>query len=173
MTLQKLLDRLSRLAGKHRMVRLINFWPPYLGAGIRIDRVTEDLRRVEVSMRLTPLNSNYVGTHFGGSLYAMCDPFFMFIAIENLGRDYIVWDKAASIRFVKPGRGKVRAVFELSEEQLAAMREAADRDGRTDVTLPAEVRDEQGDVVARLEKVIYVRRKDARRPEATSRSAAG
>lgn len=67
------------------LFHLINFYPPFFGAGIRIKKISEDKTTVEVQMKLTFWNRNYVGTQFGGSLYAMTDPFFMLILIENLG----------------------------------------------------------------------------------------
>jgi hypothetical protein len=97
---------------------LLNIWPPFLGAGIHIRRLAADWKEIDVEMKLRWWNANYVGTHYGGSLYSMADPFFMVMLIENLGNDYIVWDKAASIRFKKPGRGKMTASFRLSEEQI-------------------------------------------------------
>jgi acyl-coenzyme A thioesterase PaaI-like protein len=95
--------------------RLVNFYPPMLGAGIRSRSVDE--RTVDVEMKLTAFNRNIVGVHFGGSLYAMCDPWFMLILMHTLGRDYIVWDKAAGIRFVRPGRGTVRAHFHIPQSR--------------------------------------------------------
>ena len=68
--------------------RLINFYPPFFGAGVRARQVDEHTVRVE--MKLTFLNQNAVGTHFGGSLYSMCDPWFMLILMRLLGRDYFV-----------------------------------------------------------------------------------
>ena len=97
---------------------VLNLWPPYLGAGVRVTRLRSDWKEVDVEMKLRFWNSNYVGTHFGGSLYSMVDPFYMLMLIENLGRDYIVWDKSASVRFKKPGKGKVSASFRLSDEQI-------------------------------------------------------
>ena len=85
----------------------MNLWFPFLGAGIRVTRLQSDWKAIDVEMKLRSWNSNYVGTHYGGSLYSMTDPFYMLMLIENLGRDYIVWDKAATIRFRKPGKGKV------------------------------------------------------------------
>jgi hypothetical protein len=96
---------------RKRLLRFIRFYPPFLGAGIRLKSISEDMRTIEVEMPLRFWNRNYVGTQFGGSLYTMCDPFFMLILINNLGPDYIVWDKAATIRFKKPGKGLVQAVF--------------------------------------------------------------
>lgn len=96
----------SRLARKARFLRwALNFYPPYLGAGVRVRHISADLRLVRVKMVLRWYNRNYVGTQFGGSLYSMVDPFFVLMLMENLGPDYIVWDKAANIEFVSPGGG--------------------------------------------------------------------
>jgi acyl-coenzyme A thioesterase PaaI-like protein len=140
---------------------LLNLYPPYLGAGVRV-RQTPDKRGFNVRMRLSVFNRNYVGTHFGGSLYTMCDPFFMLILYRELGRGYVVWDKAATIRFLRPGKGTVRATFEIPPERVEEIRAAADRDGKVEPTFRVEVINEQGNVVAEVEKLVYVRRKDAR-----------
>lgn len=103
---------------KKRNMRLyMNVWPPFVGAGIRVTRLDADWRAIDVEMKMRFWNSNYVGTHYGGSLYSMTDPFYMLMLIENLGRDYIVWDKAATIRFRKPGTGKMRAEFRLTSQR--------------------------------------------------------
>lgn len=138
--------------------RFINFYPPLLGAGIRSRNVDE--RTVDVEMKLTAFNRNIVGVHFGGSLYAMCDPWFMLILMRALGRDYIVWDKAAGIRFVRPGRGTVRAHFHIPPSRVDEIRAAADRDGKVEPTFNVDVLDTQGQVVAQVEKLLYVRRKN-------------
>ncbi len=139
------------------MLRWINIWPPLLGAGIRV-RWHSD-KAVDVEMKLRTWNRNYVGTHYGGSLYSMADPFYMLMLMENLGRDYIVWDKTASIRFRKPGRGKVRAEFRLTEGQLDEIRNKLMTQDKYEPTFLVEVRDEAGDVVAEVQKVLHVRRK--------------
>ena len=137
--------------------RLINFYPPLLGAGIR-SRTIDDLT-IHVEMKLTALNRNIVGVHFGGSLYAMCDPWFMLIMMRALGSDYIVWDKAASIKFVSPGRGTVKAVFQIPQERVNEIRAAADRGEKIEPTFSVDVLGEQGQVVAHVEKLLYVRKK--------------
>ncbi len=142
---------------------LVNLYPPYLGAGIRVTHVADDFHAVEVRMKLHFWNQNYVGTHFGGSLYAMADPFFMIMLMELLGPGYVVWDKAGTVRYRRPGRGTVRARFEIPPDRLDAIRAAADRDGRTEPTFTVEIRDAKGEVVAEVDKVISVRRKDAPR----------
>ena len=137
---------------------LVNFYLPYMGAGIKITNITEDFRRFDVSMKLRLYNRNFVYSHFGGSLYAMADPFYMFILMENLGTKYIVWDKAAKIDFVKPGTGTVLATFEVNEEELNAIKEEVDAKGKMNKIVHAEIKSETGEVIARVEKVLYIRK---------------
>ncbi len=143
------------------MRTLLNVWPPFLGAGIRVTRLQPDWREVDVRLKLHRWNSNYVGTHYGGSLYSMADPFYMLMLIENLGRDYIVWDKAASIRFKQPGRGTVFARFRLSQVQLDEIRAALKLEPKIERTFAIEVKDESGAVVAQIEKLIHIRKKES------------
>jgi acyl-coenzyme A thioesterase PaaI-like protein len=139
------------------MLRAINIWPPLLGAGIRVR--WRSSRVVDVEMKLRPWNRNYVGTHYGGSLYSMTDPFYMLMLMENLGRDYIVWDKAANIRFRKPGKGKVKAEFRLSDAQIDEIRDKLTSQEKYEPTFLIEVKDEAGEVVAEVQKVLHVRHK--------------
>jgi hypothetical protein len=138
---------------------LLNIWPPFLGAGIRVRRLASDWKEIDVEMKLRWWNRNYVGTHYGGSLYSMADPFFMVMLIENLGKDYIVWDKAASIRFRKPGRGTVSACFRLSDEQVGEIRQALNSQEKIERVFTVEVKDQSGSVVAEVEKLLHIRRK--------------
>jgi acyl-coenzyme A thioesterase PaaI-like protein len=140
------------------MLRAINFWPPFFGAGIRV-KWSPDHKSVDVEMKLRFWNRNYVGTHYGGSLYSMTDPFYMLMLMDNLGPGYIVWDKAASIRFRKPGKGKVRAEFRLSEEQLDDIRSKLATQEKYEPTFLVEVKNEAGEVVAEVQKVIHIKRK--------------
>lgn len=144
---------------KSDLFKLMNLWPPFLGAGIRVKKIAHDFTAITVEMKLRRWNKNYVGTQFGGSIYAMTDPFYMLMLMENLGKDYIVWDKAADIRFKKPGRGKLTAHFNLSKERIAEIKSAADNNYKTEPKFTVEVRDEAGDVVAEVDKVLYVRHK--------------
>ncbi len=145
---------------KRHMRMFMNLWPPFLGAGIRVKRLQPDWKEIAVEMKLRRWNSNYVGTHYGGSLYSMTDPFFMLMLIENLGRDYIVWDKSASIRFRKPGKGKVSAIFRLSDEQIEEIRQALKTEEKIERTFMVEVKDESGAVIAEVQKLLHVRKKD-------------
>ena len=146
---------------KRHLRWLVNLWPPFLGAGIRVKRFQTDWKAIDVEMKLRFWNTNYVGTHFGGSLYSMTDPFYMLMLIENLGRDYIVWDKSASIRFRKPGKGKVVVSFRLSDEQIEGIRQQLRTLEKIEPTFMVEVKDQNGDVVAEVQKVLHVRKKQS------------
>lgn len=144
---------------KSNMRVLLNFWPPLLGAGIRVTRLDSDWRAVDVEMKLRRWNRNYVGTHYGGSLYSMTDPFYMVMFIENLGRGYVVWDKSASIRFRRPGRGTVRAEFRLSGEQIEEIRRVLEKEERIEREFGVDVKDADGQVVAEVKKLLHFRRR--------------
>jgi hypothetical protein len=142
-----------------KLQRWVNLYPPYLGAGVRVTRVSDDFRNVEVEMPLRFYNRNYVGTHFGGSLYSMCDPFYMLMLINILGPEYIIWDKAATIRFKKPGKGLVKASFHVTEEQITEIRASAEAQHKVEPQFQVVVKDAEGDVVAEIDKLLYVRKK--------------
>jgi len=149
-----------KAAWQRHMRRFMNLWPPFLGAGIRVKRQSPDWTEIDVEMKLHWWNRNYVGTHYGGSLYSMADPFFMVMLIQNLGKAYIVWDKSASIRFKKPGRGTVSASFRLSQEQIGEIKQALTSQEKIERVFTVEVKDESGNVIAQIEKLLHVRRKD-------------
>jgi hypothetical protein len=146
---------------KRHLGLLMNLWPPLLGAGIRVTRFARDFKEIHVEMKLRRWNTNYVGTHYGGSLYSMTDPFYMLMLLENLGRDYIVWDKSASIRFRKPGKGTVSATFRLSDADLAEIRTALETAPKIDRVYHVNVTDQAGTIVAQVRKEIYIRKKAA------------
>jgi hypothetical protein len=162
-----LLQLLGGTKSSHALRRWINFWPPFLGMGIRIQRIAPDMKAVDVEMKLHFWNANYVGTHFGGSLFAMTDPFYMLMLMAKLGRDYIVWDKAATIRYRKPGKGTVRAEFRLSDSQIDDIREKLKTLPKYEPVFSVEVKDEAGVVIAEVEKVLHVRKKQA--PDSSGR----
>ena len=140
----------------------MNLWPPFLFSGIHITEMSQDWRHVRVELRHRPWNRNFVGTHFGGSLFAMTDPFRMLPVMRSLGPDYIVWDKAGEIEFVKPGRGTVHASFDLDDALLDELRRATANGEKVLRWFDADVLDAQGELVARTRKQLYVRRKPGR-----------
>ncbi|GEM_PF-50218 len=138
---------------------IVNSWPPYLGAAIAVEEIARDWRTIRVAMKLRWYNRNYVNSHFGGSLFSMTDPFYMLMLIRNLGRDYVVWDMAARIQYLKPGRGKVRAVFSLDAERLDDIRGKAESGQKLTEIFLVDVIDAQGEKVATVKKTLYIRKK--------------
>lgn len=136
-----------------------NFFPALRGTGARIDYVSDDLREVRVRLPLNWRTRNYVGTIYGGSMYGAVDPFYMVMLIRNLGPDYVVWDKAASIRFRKPGRGTLYARFTLDEAELDSIRRQLDGQRSIDRIYKVDLTDAEGTVHASVEKTIYIARK--------------
>ncbi|WP_323751204.1 DUF4442 domain-containing protein [Marinobacter sp.] len=149
-------------ASASSMRHVLSTFAPYLGAGIKVTHIADDFSKASVEMKQRWYNTNYVGTHFGGSLYSMVDPIYMLLLMRKLGNDYVVWDKAASIDFVRPGKGRVTAHFELTEEKLAEIRLATAEGDKCLPEWTLDIIDESGEVVAKVNKILYVRKKKAR-----------
>jgi hypothetical protein len=144
---------------KNNLKIMFNLWPPLMGAGIRITRIQPDWKEIDVEMKLRRWNANYVGTHYGGSLYSITDPFYMVMFIEILGPDTIVWDKSASIRFRRPGRGTVFAKFRITDEQIAEIREALKKEEKIDREFSVDVKSGDGEIIAEVKKLLQFRNK--------------
>ncbi len=154
-----LFRKVAKLIPHSWMICMINTWRPFRGAGIKITRATKDFKEIQVEMRLKWFNKNYVGTHFGGSLYSMTDPFYMIMLINNLGSNYIVWDKAARIEFKKPGKGRVSVSFKFSDEEIAEIKKQADSLPKYIFDKEAVVVNDSGEVIAQVTKTLYVKKK--------------
>ena len=142
--------------------RLINLWPPFLASGIRLTRLDADYRTAEVVLKAHWYNLNYVGVHFGGSLFAMTDACYMIMFMHVLGKGYYVWDQSATIDYLIPGRGTVSARFEIPEERLHEILRNTAGGGKYLPQFTAEILDAEGDVVARVLKTIYIRKKPSK-----------
>ena len=142
-----------------KMRWMFNLFPAYRGSGARVTYISDDFRELRVKLPLTWRTRNYVGTIFGGSLYASIDPMYMIMLIKLLGRDYMVWDKAASIRFRRPGRSTLTATFRLDDAELEAIRNQTANGEPLDRTYNVDLVDAEGVVHASVEKVIYIKRK--------------
>jgi acyl-coenzyme A thioesterase PaaI-like protein len=138
--------------------RMMNLWPPFLATGVRVQHIAPDWRQVRVKLVKTPLTTNYFGTQFGGSMFAMVDPFFVIMLVHNLGPEYVVWDQRAEIEYLAPGRTSVHAELTVTEDDVAEIREAADRGDRVRHWFGCDLVDRDGAVVARVRKQTYVRR---------------
>ena len=139
--------------------KAINFYGPFLGAGVRLEEMTKDYRYARVTMPLRFYNKNYMGTQFGGSLYSMVDPWYMLMLIKNLGREYIVWDKGATIQFKKPGTGTVQAEFRLNQEIIEEIKLHVKENKKMDYIFKVEVKDQSGKLICEVDKVVYIRKK--------------
>ena len=139
--------------------RILNLWPPFLFAGIRVLEVSDDMHHARVVLKRHWYNRNFVGTHFGGSLFAMTDPFWMIMTLDRLGEDYIVWDKSAEIEFVEATKAPVYAEFRLDDATIDEIRAASAGGEKYLRWFETEVRTAEGQVVARIRKQLYVRRK--------------
>ena len=140
----------------------LNLWPPFLFAGIHVSDIAGDFRYARVELRMRPWNRNYVGTHFGGSLFAMTDPFWMLMLLHAIGDDHIVWDRAGEIAFDKPGRGTVVADFRLDDAVLDDLRAGTAGGGKILRWFDTRILDVGGEVVAHVRKQLYLRRKPGR-----------
>jgi acyl-coenzyme A thioesterase PaaI-like protein len=138
-----------------------NVFPAYRGSGARVKYIAGDWREVRIELPLSWRSRNYVGTIFGGAMYSAVDPIYMVMLIRILGRDYVVWDKAATIRFRRPGRTTLRATFRLDDAELDAIRAATAGGEAVDRVYHVDLVDAEGVVHASVEKVIYVRRAKA------------
>lgn len=146
--------------------RLINCYPPYLGAGVKVTYISKDWRELHVSMSLHWYNRNAVGTHFGGSLYAMVDPHLMLLLMQILGKEYWVWDKSAKIEFVKASRKKVTAMIKISDDDLDLIKELTATGDKHYADFEIEIKDEDNDLIAVVKKTLYVRKKKRARESA-------
>ncbi|MFC7044740.1 DUF4442 domain-containing protein [Halobacteriaceae archaeon GCM10025711] len=144
-----------------RLYRLgFNLFPAYRRTGGRVTYIADDWREVRVKLPLNWTTRNYVGTIFGGSMYAAVDPFYMMMLLRILGPEYTVWDKAATIEFEKPGRSTLYARFSLDDDEIRSIRRALDRQPSVNRVYEVSLRDEDGVVHATVEKTVYVRRDD-------------
>lgn len=142
--------------------RGFNFFPAYRGTGGRITYIAGDWHEVRIKLPLNWRTRNYVGTIYGGSIYASIDPIYMLMLIKILGPEYIVWDKAAKVRFKRPGRETLYAEFNLSDEEIDEIKRLAENAKSIDRIYDLELKDAKGVPHALIEKTLYVskRRKE-------------
>lgn len=151
---ESLRSRLTRAA--------FNLFPAYRGTGARITYIADDWREIRIRLPLSWRTRNYVGTIFGGSMFGAADPIYMVMLIRALGPAYVVWDKAASIRYRRPGRTTLYARFAIDEAELGAIRAALETERAVERTYTVVLADADGVTHAEVEKVLHIRRKEKR-----------
>jgi acyl-coenzyme A thioesterase PaaI-like protein len=137
----------------------LNRYAPYKGAGIEVEHIDFKNYYIRVKMPLTSKNRNIVGVHFGGSLYSMVDPFYMLLLMHHLGNKYIVWDKAASIQFLSPGRSTVYADIRLSADEIQTVKNLTEDYAPIHREYDLDIYDDRGTRIAIVHKTVYIRRK--------------
>ncbi len=136
-----------------------NFFPAYRGTGARVVYIADDYREIKIKIPLNWRTRNYVGTIYGGSMYGGIDPIYMLMLIKNLGKNYVVWDKAANIRFKKPGKETLFAEFLLTENELGEIKEILKTQKSVDRIYTVELKDGNGTLHCRIEKTLYIANK--------------
>lgn len=136
-----------------------NLFPAYRGTGARVVYISADYCKIRVKIPLSWRTRNYVGTIYGGSMYGGIDPIYMLMLIKTLGSKYIVWDKAAKIRFKRPGKETLFADFHLTKEELDNIKEILETNNSVDRIYNLELKDKNGTVHAKIEKTLYIAKK--------------
>ncbi len=139
---------------------LFNFFPAYRGSGARVTYIAKDWKEINIRLPLSWRNRNYVGTLFGGSLYTAVDPMFMLMLIKILGPNYTVWDKAASIKFIKPGRSTLYAHFKITDQEILEIKESLKDHPSIDRSFHVNLVDGEGKLHVAVEKTLYISRKN-------------
>lgn len=153
---------MKRHLGVRRILKLIQFWGPYLFSGIKVVYISKDLHEIKVRLKTSFWNSNYFGTHYGGSLFSMCDPFYVFIVLDKMSKEHIAWDKSSEIDFVKAVKEPVFASFKIESELIEKFKSDCLENFKIEPVFETDVVTASGEVVARIKKKIYIRRKDAK-----------
>jgi hypothetical protein len=138
---------------------LFNFSPMYRRSCGRIIEMTEDLHIITIKIKLSYKNRNYVGSMFGGSLFSATDPIYMTQLMQILGEEYVVWDKATTVRFKKPAYENAFAVFEFSEEEISKIKLEVREHKEIDWVKNLKITCKEGNVFTELDKTIYVAKK--------------
>lgn len=144
---------------KQHLLRFWNLWPPLLFSGIKIQHISPDFRHIKVKLKLRFWNANYVGTAYGGSIFSMTDAFFMVMLLKNLGNEYIVWDKAASIKYLKPGKTDLHVEYKVSQEDIDAIKAYLEAEEKMDWQRQVIVHDANGEHIADVTRILYIRKR--------------
>ena len=139
-----------------------NLFPAYRGSGARVVYIADGYREMRVKIPLSWRTKNYVGTIYGGSIYAGIDPIYMLMLIKILGKDYVVWDKAATIRFKRPGKETLFADFLVTQQETDEIKLILETQKSVDRIYKVELKDKNGKVHCIIEKTLYIAGKKAK-----------
>ncbi|WP_018693765.1 DUF4442 domain-containing protein [Algicola sagamiensis] len=151
---------MKHIFGNARLFRLfLNLWPPFLFSGIKITKLADDFRYCKVDLKWWPWTLNANRTQYGGSMFSMTDPIYCLMLMNVLGKEYYVWDKNSDIDFLKPGKGRLTAEFILSDDTIQKIIDHTASGEKFFPEFIVNVVDEKGDIVCKLCRRIYVRKK--------------
>lgn len=138
--------------------KAINLYSPFWGSGIKVLNYNKEKQQINVQLKMNFFNKGYMGTHFGGSLYSMCDPFYVYLLMKSLGSSYMVWDKRAEIEYIKRNNNSVFAKFEVSENDIETIKSQLSKQKKIDYSFTINVTDSKENTIALVKKTIYVRK---------------
>lgn len=161
MDIEKLLHQVGRVVGKGRVFKLMfNLFPGFRRTGARMLKASDDFHYAKIKLPLNYKTRNYVGTIYGGSMYSCVDGIYMVQLINILGKDYVVWDKSASIRFRRPGNTTLFAEFVISPDFVQQIKREMKELKEKDYLMKVDLVNQTGRVHAEVEKVIYIATKE-------------
>jgi len=145
---------------KSRLTRILfNYFPMFWSTGAKITYLAADFKEIHIKLPLSWRTRNYVGTIFGGSMFSATDVLYFLLVVKNIGEDYIVWDKASSIRFKKPGKGTLYTKAVISDEEIEIIKTELLNVDKIDRVYYLDLIDEAGDICASIEKTIHIQNK--------------
>ena len=153
-----LLNKFQKFISPNQFRHFMNWWPPFKAMAVTVDEISANFQLIKISMDLKWYNRNYVGTQFGGGLYAMVDPFYMLMLLKNLGKQFSVWDKSAEIFFKRQGRGKVFAHFKIEQNLIDHLKSSLAIGEKRDLELVVDIFDDNGEVICVVHKVIFLKK---------------
>lgn len=136
-----------------------NLWPPFLGLGIRIKDVSKDFRKVTVVLKKRPWNANYYGTQYGGGIFAMTDGIHILMLIQNLPKKYKIWDKSATINYIRRGTTHLIAEFKITEQDLMSIQQTLSTQSSMEWVATVDIFDAHGEIIAKVSRTISIKHK--------------
>jgi acyl-coenzyme A thioesterase PaaI-like protein len=137
-----------------------NLFPAIRRTGGRVSFISDDNKEIHIRLPLNWKTRNYVGTVFGGSIYACTDPFYMIQFMHILGNEYVVWDKSANIKFKRPIKQTVYARFLVTDDMLLEVNQKVSEAGFFNIDIPVNLVDKKGVIYAEVLKTIYIASKE-------------
>ncbi|APX98995.1 DUF4442 domain-containing protein [Lacinutrix venerupis] len=132
-----------------------NWSPMYKRSTAKLIQVSDNLQYVKIRLKPSWKNRNYAGSIFGGSMLSATDPIYMIQLIQILGDDFVVWDKAASIKYKRPAKETIYAEFIFLDEEIEAIKSEIKLKNEVNITKKLTLKNTDNIVFAEIEKTMY------------------